>query len=61
MASSGSGARTTIGAILDMEPCRKDPCTIYDPGIAWIGALEVNQGFFDRTGVSEGDPVRLER
>ncbi len=55
------GPDERIGAILDMEPCRKDPCTIYDPGISWVGALEVNQGFFAQAGVSEGDPIRLER
>ena len=50
-----------IGAILDMEPCRKDPCPVYDPGVTWIGALEVNQGFFADHGVEVGDTVRLER
>ena len=47
--------------ILDMEPCRADPCTIYDPGVTWIGAVEVNQGFFEDSGVEVGDTVRLER
>jgi uncharacterized membrane protein (UPF0127 family) len=37
------------------------PCRIYDPGVTWIGALEVKRGFFDRTGVQQGDVVRLER
>jgi uncharacterized membrane protein (UPF0127 family) len=55
------GPDGTIGRILDMDPCRKDPCTIYDPGVSWVGALEVNQGFFAQTGVHEGDLVRLER
>jgi uncharacterized membrane protein (UPF0127 family) len=47
--------------ILDMEPCRKDPCRLYDPGVSYRGALEVNQGAFDRWNVREGDRVRLER
>src|SRR3990170_8404628 len=39
--------------ILDMEPCEEDPCEIYDPGVAYFGALEVNQGAFERWGVEE--------
>jgi uncharacterized membrane protein (UPF0127 family) len=45
--------------ILDMEPCRADPCPVYDPGVAYKGALEVNQGAFDRWGVSRGDTLAL--
>jgi uncharacterized membrane protein (UPF0127 family) len=47
--------------ILDMEPCRADPCKVYDPGVAYRGALEVNQGAFGRWGVSEGDTITLAR
>jgi uncharacterized membrane protein (UPF0127 family) len=50
-----------IRSILDMEPCREDPCPTYDPEVSWVGAVEVNQGFFDRSGVEVGDRVRLER
>jgi uncharacterized membrane protein (UPF0127 family) len=46
--------------ILDMEPCRRDPCRLYDPEVAYRGALEVNQGAFARWNVGEGDRVRLE-
>ena len=46
--------------ILDMEPCEADPCEIYDPGVFYRSALEVNQGAFDRLGVEEGDRLRLE-
>src|SRR5919106_2877677 len=53
----GPGGR--IRSILDMEPCREDPCPSYDPEAAWIGAVEVNRGFFDRNGVRVGDRVRL--
>lgn len=49
-----------IVRILDMEPCRGDPCPVYDPGVAYVGALEVNQGAFRRWNVSEGDRLRLE-
>jgi uncharacterized protein len=46
--------------ILDMEPCREDPCPVYDPGVAYRGALEVNRGAFERWGVREGDRLSLE-
>jgi uncharacterized protein len=47
--------------ILDMEPCQRDPCRLYDPGVAYRGALEVSRGAFRRWGVAEGDRLRLER
>lgn len=42
-----------VRAVLDMEPCTEDPCEIYDPGIAYRGALEVNAGRFDDLGLGE--------
>ena len=51
----------TIVRILDMEPCEADPCQIYDPGVFYRSALEVNQGTFERLGVEEGDRLRLEQ
>ena len=45
--------------ILDMEPCHKDPCKIYDPGVGYWGALEVNEGAFDRWNATEGDVIRV--
>jgi uncharacterized protein len=45
--------------ILDMRPCRRDPCPTYSPGLPYRGALEVNQGAFDRWGVSDGDTITL--
>jgi uncharacterized protein len=48
-----------ILAILDMEPCKADPCKLYDPGITYSGALEVNQGAFDDWDVSVGDRVTI--
>jgi uncharacterized protein len=49
-----------IVRILDMEPCEADPCEVYDPGVAYWSALEVNQGAFSRWGVEEGDRLSLE-
>ena len=52
-------AEGTIVRILDMEPCRADPCPVYAPGVPFLGALEVNQGAFDRPAVREGDRIEL--
>jgi len=46
--------------ILDMEPCRADPCPVYYPGVVYQGALEVNQGWFRRRSLKEGARVRGE-
>ncbi len=48
-----------ILAILDMTPCRADPCAVYDPGVGYRGALEVNRGAFRRWGVTKGDVIRV--
>jgi uncharacterized protein len=51
--------RGRIVRILDMKPCRKDPCRLYDPGVSYWGALEVNRGAFASWGVEPGDEIRL--
>jgi uncharacterized membrane protein (UPF0127 family) len=48
-----------VRRVLDMEPCTAEPCELYDPGIAYTGALEVNQGFFDEIGLDGGWTVSL--
>ena len=48
-----------IVRILDMEPCREDPCPVYDPKAVYRGALEVDNGAFRRWGVKEGDTLRV--
>src|SRR5262245_10027777 len=48
-----------VVAILDMDPCRADPCPAYDPHVAYRMALEVGQGEFVRAGVRVGDRARL--
>jgi len=50
-------ARGKILRILTMQPCRRDPCRIYDPKVAYRAALEVNAGSFRRWGVRAGDRV----
>ena len=48
-----------IVSILDMEPCRADPCPTYGPDAPYIGAVEVAQGELERRGVGVGDTVDL--
>jgi uncharacterized protein len=45
--------------ILDMDPCRADPCPVYDPRAVYRGALEVDEGAFPRWGVEVGDTLRV--
>jgi uncharacterized protein len=47
--------------ILDMAPCRRDPCKVYDPKVAFRGALEVNRGAFARWGVHAGARITIRR
>ncbi|MFN2526147.1 MAG: DUF192 domain-containing protein [Actinomycetota bacterium] len=51
--------RGRILKILDMDLCTKDPCRLYDPGVTYWGALEVNQGAFERWGVERGDIITI--
>lgn len=51
--------RGRIARILTMQPCRRDPCRVYEPGVAYRSALEVNAGSFRRWGVRAGDRVAV--
>ncbi len=53
--------RGKILRIMVMEPCTADPCPVYDPKVAYRGALEVNKGSFGRWGVNRGDTITLLR
>ena len=52
-----SDARGKVLRIFTMQPCRRDPCRIYDPEVAYRSALEVNAGSFRRWRVRVGDRV----
>ena len=49
-----------IVSMLDMPPCKEDPCPTYDPGTPVVGALEVPRGALTARGVALGDEIRLE-
>ena len=51
----------TITQIIDMDPCKKDPCRIYTPEREYVAALEVNQGAFEKWGIEAGDTIRVLR
>lgn len=46
-----------ITDILDMRPCRSDPCALYRASEPFVGAIEMNRGAFDRLGVEVGDTI----
>jgi uncharacterized membrane protein (UPF0127 family) len=50
-----------IVGVLDMEPCRSDPCPLYSPGASYVGVVEVNRGVLAAAGVGPGSRVELER
>jgi len=49
--------RGRILRILTMQPCRRDPCRVYEPGVSYRAALEVNAGSFRRWEVKAGDRI----
>jgi len=49
----------TIIAIMDMEPCEGVDCPSYTPDKPYMGALEVNKGFFSANGIQVGDKVQV--
>jgi uncharacterized protein len=54
-------ARGRIVRILDMAPCRAEPCPLYRSGVPVKSALEVNRGAFARWGVHRGARIALRR
>lgn len=58
--SSREDGGFVVEAIMDMEPCRADPCPSYTPGTSFDAALEVNQGWFADHGVEVGDRATVD-
>ena len=54
-----SDARGRILRIFTMQPCRRDPCRVYDPKVVYRTALEVNAGSFRRWRVEAGDRIAV--
>lgn len=57
-------ARGVILKILDMAPCQSkkpEECPTYSPQVPYRMALEVNQGWFKKNGVNEGDYISYQR
>ena len=52
-------ARGKILRIFTMQPCRRDPCRIYDPRVVYRSVLEVNAGSFRRWRVRPGDRITV--
>ena len=52
-------ARGKILRIFTMQPCRSDPCRIYDPAVAYRSVLEVNAGAFRRWRGRAGDRITV--
>ena len=48
-----------IVRIIQMAPCGTEPCPTYRPPVPYVGALEVNRGFFEQHGVKVGDRIAI--
>ena len=59
MRKTGPGTYEVL-ALRDMVPCTEDPCMVYDPGVPYDAALEVNEGWFDRHDVVPGSAAVTE-
>src|SRR3954447_19775322 len=55
------GADGRIVGLMEMPPCRADPCPSYRPAASYVGAIEARRGFFDQHGVRRGDRVAIVR
>lgn len=51
----------TIIDILQMTPCRAKPCPAYTPKSDYVGAVEMNSGLLEESGVKVVDQVTLVR
>jgi len=46
-------------SVMDMQPCKADPCTLYSPGSAYDAAVETSLGWYRRLGVGPGTSVEV--
>jgi uncharacterized membrane protein (UPF0127 family) len=47
----------TVIEVMDMQPCRADPCPEYGPSKPYVAAVELNLGAFAAAGIEPGDKV----
>jgi uncharacterized membrane protein (UPF0127 family) len=45
-------------AVMDMQPCKADPCTLYSPGVPYDAAVETSVDWYQRNGVLPGTLVQ---
>ena len=50
-----------IVRLIEMTPCHADPCHIYDPGVSYDAALEVNSRWFGVHNVHVGSTGQVGR
>ena len=53
--------RGTVITVQRMQPCRADPCPLYQASAPYAGAVEVAGGVLASDGVAAGDTVVLRR
>lgn len=58
MQRTGSGKYRVVD-VLDMQPCRADPCRSYYSGEPYDAAVEADLGWFDRHGIRRGAPAEV--
>ncbi len=54
------GEDDRIVGIMEMAPCRDDPCPTYRPDAPYTHALEMHRAWFTRHGIQIGDSVELQ-
>jgi uncharacterized membrane protein (UPF0127 family) len=50
-----------VVSVMDMQPCRADPCTLYSPGSPYNAAVETSLGWYRENGVLPGTVVEAPR
>src|SRR5438309_1700940 len=46
-------------SVMDMQPCRTDPCALYSPGRPYDAAVETSLGWYRRLAIGPGTLVRV--
>jgi uncharacterized protein len=53
-------ASGVIFDIVTLQPCTQNPCKVYQTTAPYVGALEVNAGFFSDVGMGLNAKIKLE-